>query len=86
MMHGLSISPDLDTVTYTLAEAIDPNARLGTRRRDVAGDGGIAALSTAFDPPGSTARRGCWFSLGDQDLATHFYRTARLAEGADLTR
>ncbi len=35
-------------------------------------------------PPASTAG-GSWFSLGDQDLATHFYRTARLAEGADLT-
>ena len=26
-----------------------------------------------------------WFNLGDRDLATHFYRTARLAEGATLT-
>jgi LPPG:FO 2-phospho-L-lactate transferase len=35
-------------------------------------------------PSGSTAAP-TWFNLGDQDLATHFYRTARLAEGATLT-
>ena len=35
--------------------------------------------------PDGSARRPTWFNLGDQDLATHFYRTARLAEGATLT-
>jgi LPPG:FO 2-phospho-L-lactate transferase len=35
-------------------------------------------------PEGSSAAP-TWFNLGDQDLATHFYRTARLAEGATLT-
>ena len=35
-------------------------------------------------PDGSTAATR-WFNLGDLDLATHFYRTARLAEGATLT-
>ena len=34
-------------------------------------------------PPGSAAAP-TWFNLGDRDLATHFYRTARLAEGATL--
>ena len=36
VLHGLHISPDLDTVTYTLAGAIDPETGLGPRRRDVA--------------------------------------------------
>ena len=35
-------------------------------------------------PPGSAAAP-TWFNLGDRDLATHLYRTARLAEGATLT-
>jgi LPPG:FO 2-phospho-L-lactate transferase len=35
--------------------------------------------------PAGSAAAPTWFNLGDQDLATHFYRTARLAEGATLT-
>ena len=38
----------------------------------------------AVRPPGSAAG-GTWFGLGDQDLATHLYRTHRLAEGGSLT-
>jgi LPPG:FO 2-phospho-L-lactate transferase len=82
-MHGLAISPDLDTITYTLAGAIDPTRGWGLRNETWRA---MEALGR-FDgvrPSGSTAG-GSWFSLGDQDLATHFYRTARLAEGADLT-
>ena len=82
-MHGLSISPDLDTVVYTLAGAIDPERGWGLideswRTMD--------ALGKFADvrPPGSDAGAR-WFNLGDRDLATHFYRTARLAEGATLT-
>ena len=44
VLHGLSISPDLDTITYTLAGAIDPERGLGPGRRDVAGDGGARPL------------------------------------------
>ena len=44
VLHGLHISPDLDTVTYTLAGAINPETRLGPGRRDVAGDGAARAL------------------------------------------
>lgn len=74
-LHGLHISPDLDTITYTVAGAIDPergwglsgetwNAMEGLRRY-----GGID-----------------WFNLGDRDLATHLYRTQRLREGAGLAQ
>jgi LPPG:FO 2-phospho-L-lactate transferase len=83
VLHGLAISPDLDTVTYTLAAAIDPERGWG-----LAGEtwGAMAALERyeAIRPPGSTAG-GTWFSLGDRDLATHLYRTQRLAEGAPLS-
>ena len=84
VMHGLSISPDLDTITYTLADAIDPERGWGLRDETW---GAMAALArfAAVRPEGSTAAP-TWFNLGDHDLATHFYRTARLAEGASLTQ
>jgi len=83
-LHGLSISPDLDTIVYTLAGAIDPDRGWGlvdeSRRA-------VEALEryAAVRPPDSNAG-GRWFNLGDRDLATHFYRTARLAEGATLSQ
>ncbi|MFM7686332.1 MAG: 2-phospho-L-lactate transferase [Actinomycetota bacterium] len=83
VLHGLSISPDLDTITYTLAEAIDPERGWGLRDETW---NAMAALArfTSVRPEGSTAAP-TWFNLGDHDLATHFYRTARLREGASLT-
>lgn len=82
-LHGLSISPDLDTITYTLAGAIDPDRGWG-----LAGETwrAMEALGryAAVRPPDSGAAP-TWFNLGDQDLATHFYRTARRHEGAGLT-
>ncbi|MEO6124179.1 MAG: 2-phospho-L-lactate transferase [Ilumatobacteraceae bacterium] len=83
VMHGLSISPDIDTVTYTLAGAIDPERGWGLRDETWRAMGALARFAD-IRPPGSTAAP-TWFNLGDQDLATHFYRTARLAEGATLT-
>lgn len=83
VLHGLSISPDLDTITYTLAEAIDPMRGWG-----LAGETWVAMEAlhryAATVPPGSSAAP-TWFNLGDRDLATHFYRTARLTEGGTLS-
>ena len=73
-LHGLSISPDLDTITYTLAGAVNPASGWG-----LAGET-FAALS-AFERYGMPT----WFGLGDQDLATHIFRSARLAAGATLS-
>lgn len=82
-LHGLTISPDIDTIVYTLAGAIDPERGWG-----LAGETwhAMEALARYADvrPPGSGAAP-TWFNLGDRDLATHFYRTARLAEGATPT-
>ncbi len=83
VMHGLSISPDLDTITYTLASAIDPERGWGLRDESWTAMEALARYNTVR-PAGSSAAP-MWFNLGDQDLATHFYRTARLAEGATLT-
>ncbi len=73
VLHGLHISPDLDTVMYTLADAINPETGWG-----LAGE--------TWRVMESLGRLGgiTWFNLGDQDLATHCYRTQRLSEGAGL--
>lgn len=82
-LHGLAISPDLDTIVYTLAEAIDPERGWGLVDETWRAMGALDRYAT-IRPDGSSAAPQ-WFNLGDQDLATHFYRTARLAEGATLT-
>jgi LPPG:FO 2-phospho-L-lactate transferase len=83
VLHGLSISPDIDTITYTLAGAIDPERGWGLVDETWTAMASLARYA-AVRPEGSTAAP-TWFNLGDRDLATHFYRTARLAEGASLT-
>jgi LPPG:FO 2-phospho-L-lactate transferase len=74
VLHGLAISPDLDTVTYTVAGAIDPERGWGLR------DETWQAMATLERYGGAT-----WFGLGDRDLGTHLYRTQRQAEGAPLS-
>lgn len=71
---GLHISPDLDTVCYTLAGLIDERKGWGLR------DETFNALEQMprFGEPG-------WFGLGDRDLATHLHRTRLLREGQPLS-
>jgi LPPG:FO 2-phospho-L-lactate transferase len=83
VLHGLAISPDLDTVTYTLAGAIDPERGWGLRGETWAAMDALRRY-TPVRPAGSTAG-GTWFGLGDRDLATHLYRTHRRHEGAPLS-
>jgi LPPG:FO 2-phospho-L-lactate transferase len=75
-LHGLHISPDLDTVTYTLAGVINPDTGWGLSGESWAAMEELRAYSGG--------RLG-WFNLGDHDLGTHLYRTTRLAEGASLS-
>ena len=73
-LWGLHISPDLDTVMYTLAGIANPQAGWGIRNE-------------TFDALGMLAGYGedTWFMLGDKDLATHVLRTDRLHKGDSLT-
>jgi LPPG:FO 2-phospho-L-lactate transferase len=73
-MHGLHISPDLDTVTYTLAG-------VGDRKR------GWGLQGDTFHCLAALGRFGLetWFQLSDGDFATHLYRTERLAQGVPLS-
>ena len=84
VLHGLTISPDIDTVIYTLAKAIDPQRGWGLTNESWRAMESLQRF-TKVRPVGSTAAPD-WFNLGDQDLATHFYRTARRNEGADATQ
>lgn len=73
VLHGLHISPDLDTITYTLADQVDPERGWGLRDE----------TWQAMDMVGRYGGVD-WFNLGDRDLGTHLYRTHRLSEGATL--
>ena len=72
--HGLYVCPDLDSVTYTLAGAQNPETGWG-----LAGE--------TFATVDALARYGAdtWFRLGDRDLATHLFRTQLLRDGATLS-
>jgi LPPG:FO 2-phospho-L-lactate transferase len=73
-LHGLAISPDLDTVTYTLA---------GMDNRETGW--GVAGESWAVMDELGRLGGDDWFRLGDRDLATHLFRTGRLRNGAPLS-
>ncbi len=74
VLHGLHISPDIDTVLYTLAGLANPETGWG-----IAGD--------TWENFGMLERYGAspWFRLGDRDLATHLLRTQLISEGATLS-
>ncbi|HEY8173805.1 MAG TPA: 2-phospho-L-lactate transferase, partial [Dehalococcoidia bacterium] len=71
---GLHVSPDIDIVIYTLAEAIDPEKGWGLE-------------GETFETLDALRRFGyeTWFNLGDSDLATHAHRSEMLRNGATLS-
>ncbi|MDQ3553188.1 MAG: 2-phospho-L-lactate transferase [Chloroflexota bacterium] len=73
-LHGLAVSPDLDTVMYTLAGLADTTMGWGVRDETWS----AAAMLERYGAE-------TWFRLGDRDLATHIRRTQRLGEGETLT-
>ena len=72
--HGLRISPDIDTVVYTLSGLVNEQTGWG-----IAGDttGCLEMLGRLGEPT--------WFRLGDRDLAMHLVRTRLLSEGLPLS-
>jgi LPPG:FO 2-phospho-L-lactate transferase len=71
---GLHVSPDIDTVTYTLAGVINKVNGWGLEGESF---NTLDALGRYYGKP--------WFNLGDRDLATHLYRTERLRAGDSLS-
>lgn len=72
---GLNVSPDLDTVCYTLAGIANP-------------DTGWGRLDESWEVHSSISGIGGedWFRIGDKDLATHLERTNRLKKGLRLSQ
>ena len=75
VLHGLHISPDLDTIMYTLAGVADGSKGWGIQ------DDTFTTLAQLRKLGAET-----WFQLGDQDLATHIMRTRLLREGLPLSK
>ena len=73
--YGLHVSPDIDTVTYTLAGVVSRAQGWGL---DGESFNVLGALARFYGKP--------WFGLGDRDLATHLYRTERMRHGIPLSR
>jgi LPPG:FO 2-phospho-L-lactate transferase len=74
-MHGLHVSPDLDSVTYWLGDVFDRDRGWGRRGESFRATEELRA----FDPGQA------WFNLGDLDLGTHLFRSNLLAAGRTLT-
>lgn len=72
---GLTICPDIDTVSYTLAGLANPET-------------GWGRVSETWNTIANIEKLGgpAWFRLGDQDMATHIERTRRLKEGQPLSQ
>ena len=75
VFHGLHISPDLDTITYTMAGLSDAAKGWGIR------DDTFVVLDWLGRLGGES-----WFKLGDRDLATHIMRSNLLREGLTLSQ
>jgi len=72
---SLRISPDVDTVCYTLADIANPETGWGRKDETWTAYQEISKLGIPN-----------WFKIGDKDLATHLLRTTRLKEGKHLSR
>ena len=75
VVHGLHVSPDPDSVTYWLGDVFDRDRGWGRRNESFRATEELRTI----DPDVA------WFGLGDLDLATHLFRTGRLAAGASLS-
>lgn len=73
-LHGLCVSPDLDTVMYTLSGWANEATGWGVRDETWSGKDMLARYGAPT-----------WFGLGDRDIATHLVRTQALLAGDRLT-
>lgn len=74
--HGLAVSPDIDTVTYTLAGLVSPQHGWGVSEDTVHALGMLRKLGASDT----------WMHLGDADIGLHLYRSSCLGSGHSMTR
>jgi LPPG:FO 2-phospho-L-lactate transferase len=72
--YGLHVSPDIDTITYTLAGVAARKTGWGIEGDTTAT---LRALERFYGP--------AWFTIGDRDFATHIFRTAQINRGVPLS-
>jgi LPPG:FO 2-phospho-L-lactate transferase len=72
--YGLHVSPDIDTLIYTLADRIDRTQGWGVAQDTTNALSVLAELGVPY-----------WMKLGDKDFGLHIWRSWRMAEGATLT-
>ena len=75
VVHGVHVSPDPDSVTYWLGDVFDRDRGWGRRGESFRATEELRTIEPDV----------AWFGLGDLDLATHLFRTGRLAAGASLS-
>jgi LPPG:FO 2-phospho-L-lactate transferase len=75
-LHGVRVCPDLDTLMYTLGDAVHEEQGWGRREETSRVSADLAAYDVGWE----------WFTLGDLDLATHLARTQWLREGLTLSQ
>lgn len=75
-LHGVRVCPDLDTLMYTLGDAVHEGQGWGRRDETSRVSDDLAAYGLGWE----------WFTLGDLDLATHLARTQLLQEGLTLSQ
>jgi LPPG:FO 2-phospho-L-lactate transferase len=75
-LHGVRVCPDLDTLMYTLGDAVHEEQGWGRRAESSRVSDDLAAYDVGWE----------WFTLGDLDLATHLARTQWLREGLTLSQ
>ena len=74
-LYGLRICPDIDIITYTLANLVDTQKGWGFQDETF---NCLSVLKSYYDFG--------WFSLGDKDLATHIFRTDLFSKGYSKTK
>ncbi len=93
---GLHISPDIDTIIYTLGDEINKKTGWGMKNESWQAMENFVALEkkllnnlggqSSNSSNGTNELKNAWFNLGDRDIGTHLYRTSRLRDGASLSQ
>lgn len=84
---GLHVSPDIDTIIYTLSNNINKKTGWGLKNETWNAMKGLNDLEVHLNAELNEGENTYgWFNLGDNDIGTHLYRTSRLLDGIPLSQ